>query len=142
MMELSIKRLDRYELECALKLVWEVFLEYEAPDYTQEGVDEFFKSINDENYLSMLTAYGEFLNECLIGVIATRNSGKHIALFFVKGKYHHQGVGRQLFEIVRTNKMTVNSSPYAVPVYKRLGFLPADTEQVVNGLRFTPMSLQ
>jgi GNAT superfamily N-acetyltransferase len=142
MMELSIKRLDRYELECALKLVWEVFLEYEAPDYTQEGVDEFFKSINDENYLSMLTAYGAFLNECLIGVIATRNSGKHIALFFVKGKYHHQGVGRQLFEIVRTNKMTVNSSPYAVPVYKRLGFLPTDTEQVVNGLRFTPMSLQ
>ena len=142
MMELSIKRLDRYELECALKLVWEVFLEYEAPDYTQEGVDEFFKSINDENYLSMLTAYGAFLNECLIGVIATRNSGKHIALFFVKGKYHHQGVGRQLFEIVRTNKMTVNSSPYAVPVYKRLGFLPVDTEQVVNGLRFTPMSLQ
>ncbi|WP_085022872.1 GNAT family N-acetyltransferase [Anaerovibrio sp. JC8] len=142
MMGLSIKRLDRYELKSALKLVWEVFLEYEAPDYTQEGIDEFFKSIHDENYLTTLTAYGAFLDECLIGVIATRNSGKHIALFFVEGKYHHQGVGKQLFETVRTNKMTVNSSPYAVPIYKRLGFFPVNSEQVVNGLRFTPMELQ
>ncbi len=142
MMELSIKKLERYEIESALKLIWEVFLEFDAQDYTQEGIDEFFKSINDENYISALTAYGAFLNEHLIGAIATRNSGKHIALFFVEGKNQHQGVGKRLFETVRTDNMTVNSSPYAVPVYKRLGFLPVDTEQVVNGLRFTPMALQ
>ncbi len=123
-------------------MVWKVFLEYEAPDYTQEGIDEFYKSIHDENYLSMLSVYGAFSNGELVGVIATRNNGKHIALFFVEGRYHCQGIGKQLFQTVRTDKMTVNSSPYAVPVYRKLGFESVDTEQSVNGLRFIPMELQ
>ena len=37
--------------------------------------------------------------------------------------------------------MTVNSSPYAVPVYHKLGFKDTGSEQMVNGLRFTPMEL-
>ena len=85
-----------------------MFLEYEAPDYTQEGIDAFYRSIHDETYFSGLTVYGAFSNEKLIGVIATRNNGKHIALFFVDGNYHRQGVGKQLFQTVRTDKMTVN----------------------------------
>jgi len=32
-----------------------------------------------------------------------------------------------------------NSSPYAVEIYRHLGFEPTDTEQAVNGLRFIPM---
>lgn len=117
-------------------------MEYEAPDYTQDGIDEFYRSLHDENYLSALSAYGAFSNEELLGVIATRNGGKHIALFFVDGKYHHQGIGKRLFREVQTEKMTVSSSPYALAVYRRLGFQAVDTEQVVNGLRFTPMELQ
>ena len=54
MLNLSIKRLNKIETETALNLVWKVFLEYEAPDYTQEGIDEFYKSMHDENYLAML----------------------------------------------------------------------------------------
>lgn len=141
MLNLSIKRMNKKETENALNLVWKVFLEYEAPDYTQEGIDEFYKSIHDENYLSMLSVYGAFSNEELVGVIATRNNGRHIALFFVDGKYHHQGIGKQLFQTVRTEKMTVNSSPYAVPIYHKLGFADTNGEQVVNGLKFTPMEL-
>ena len=34
---------------------------------------------------------------------------------------------------------TVHSSPYAVEVYRHLGFVPTDEEQTVDGLRFTPM---
>ena len=34
---------------------------------------------------------------------------------------------------------TVNSSPYAVEVYRHLGFVPTDDEKSVDGLRFTPM---
>lgn len=142
MLDLSIRKLNKKEIESALNMVWKVFLEYEAPDYTQEGIDEFYKSIHDENYLSMLSVYGAFSNGELVGVIATRNNGKHIALFFVEGRYHCQGIGKQLFQTVRTDKMTVNSSPYAVPVYRKLGFESVDTEQSVNGLRFIPMELQ
>lgn len=142
MFNLSIKELRREEITLALNLVWKVFLEYEAPDYTQEGIDEFYKSIHDERYLSMLSVYGAFSGEELVGVIATRNSGKHIALFFVDGRYHRQGIGKQLFQTVRTDKMTVNSSPFALPVYKKLGFEAVAAEQTVNGLRFTPMELR
>ena len=34
---------------------------------------------------------------------------------------------------------TVHSSPYAVEVYRHLGFAATGPEQTVNGLRFTPM---
>ena len=141
MSNLTIKSLSKADIETALNLVWKVFLEFEAPDYTQEGIDEFYRSIHDEDYLAALSLYGAFMNEELVGIIATRSGGKHIALFFVDGKYHRQGIGKQLFQSVKTDKMTVNSSPYAVPVYSKFGFKPANTEQVVKGLRFTPMAL-
>lgn len=90
--------------------------------------------------------HGAFVQEELVGIIATRNEGTHIALFFVEGKYHRQGIGKRLCQTVQSvnnsNKMTVNSSPYAVPIYHKLGFKDTDTEQVVNGLRFTPMGLK
>lgn len=38
--------------------------------------------------------------------------------------------------------MTVHSSPYATLIYCKLGFQNIDTEQVVNGVRFTPMQLK
>ena len=144
--EILIRELEQKEIENALCLVWNVFLQYEAPDYKKEGVDEFYKSIHDSKYLSNLCFYGAFAQEKLIGVIATRNKGTHIALFFVDGRCHRQGVGKKLFQIARercrSERMTVNSSPYAVPVYHNLGFLDTDTEQIVNGLRFIPMELE
>lgn len=122
-----------------------MFQQYEAPDYTQEGIEEFYKSIHDEKYLSELCWYGAFVQDDLVGVLATRIAGTHIALFFVEGKYHRQGIGKQLYQAARadnhSNVMTVNSSPYAVPVYHKLGFKDTGSEQMVNGLRFTPMEL-
>lgn len=38
--------------------------------------------------------------------------------------------------------MTVNAAPYAIPIYQKLGFNVKDMEQVVNGIRFTPMTAQ
>ena len=74
---------------------------------------------------------------------AALEQGAHIALFFVKGEYHGRGIGSQLFKTVLqmcpAGSMTVNSSPYAVPIYHHLGFHDTDKEQAVNGLRFTPM---
>ena len=139
MLKPTIKALSKAEAEAALSLVWRVFLEYEAPDYTQQGVDEFCKTIHDEGFLAALSFKGAFINGELVGVIATRSAGRHIALFFVDGKFHRRGIGRQLLQSVQAEKMTVNSSPYAVPIYIKLGFCPTAPEQTVNGLRFTPM---
>jgi len=140
---MTISELKAKELDAALKLVWNVFLQYEAPEYSAEGVDEFRKSIDDPKFLALLRTYGAFQDERLVGVIATRSSGRHIALFFVDSAYQRQGIGNALFKRACKddpgNTMTVNSSPYSVPVYHRLGFTDTDTEQVTNGLRYTPM---
>ncbi len=145
-MDIQIKTMELYQRDEALDLIWKVFIKYEAPDYTKEGADEFFKSIHDENWLNQIKMYGAFDKERLVGVIATREEGTHIALFFVDGEYHRKGIGRQLFERAlkdnKVNYMTVNSSPYAVPVYKKLGFEPKDFENEKNGLRFTTMKYQ
>lgn len=142
-MEYNVKRLKSNETETALDLVMKVFMEYESPDYSEEGVEEFNKTMQDEEYLSKLCMYGAYASERLIGVIATRSEGTHIALFFVDSDFQGKGVGRSLFQTVLadndSNRITVNSSPYAVPIYKKLGFTETDSEQAVNGLRFTPM---
>ena len=81
----------------------------------------------------------------LIGVIATRNNGNHIALFFVDGEYHKKGIGKCLFQKVlenaTSNEITVNSSVYAVEVYHKLGFVDTDKEQIEDGIIYTPMKL-
>ena len=146
MENILIKELNKNKLNEALSLVWKVFNEYEAPDYNKEGIEEFHKCINDTSYLATLRVFGAFEGDNLLGVIATRSEGTHIALFFVDGKYHRQGIGKKLFKTVldnnTSNKITVNSSPYAIPVYHKLGFCDTNKEQVINGLIFTPMELK
>ena len=86
--------------------------------------------------------YGAFDGGQLVGTLCIREP-QHIGGFFVKADHHRKGIGRALFETMRRDydkqEFTVNSSPYAVKVYEHLGFQATDTEQVVNGLRFTPM---
>lgn len=127
----------------AFELVWEVFLEFEAPDYTEEGIKEFEKTINDSSWVKDRDFYGAFdNNDKIIGVIATKDL-THIALFFVDGKYHRKGIGRKLYNKVELLNdkgfFTVNSSLYAHVVYKHLGFKDTDKKQCVNGLKFFPM---
>jgi len=139
---LEIRKVLNEEMKDALKLVWRVFLEYEAPDYTDEGIKEFKKSIDDVNWVNAREFYGAFIEEKLVGVIATKDA-THIALFFVDRKFQGQGIGRKLYnKIIELNNrgfFTVNSSPCAHEIYKHLGFVDTDTEQCINGLRFYPM---
>jgi predicted GNAT family N-acyltransferase len=64
----------------------------------------------------------------------------------VDGKYHRQGIGTKLFKTVLQEYpdqvITLNSSPYGLPFYHALGFVDTDKEQMVNGIRFTPMKYQ
>ena len=86
--------------------------------------------------------YGAFEGDSLIGTLSMREP-QHIGGFFVKSDYHRKGIGRDLFNTMRRDydkqEFTVNSSPYAVEIYRHLGFEVMDQEQTVNGIRFTPM---
>lgn len=138
---MKIKEIGR--IEEALPLVWDVFCKYEAVNYPDYGKQVFWNAIHSPEYLQMLHAYGAYEGKTLIGIIATRNEGRHIALFFVDGKYHRSGVGRQLWRTVladnNCNEITVNSSIYAQEVYKHFGFEQADTIQESDGIKYIPM---
>lgn len=141
---MEIKKLAKGDIPKALDLVLNVFMEYEAPDYSEQGIETFQNCMKDGEWLKSLQFFGAYMNNSLVGVIAARNNGNHIALFFVKGKYHRQGIGRRLFDRVvensTNNTITVNSSPYAVKIYKHLGFAETQDEQLTDGMRYTPMS--
>lgn len=140
-----ISRLGPEEIQAALDLSWEVFLEFEAPEYSEEGIAEFRKSLDDKERTRNLKFYGAFDGDTLVGTLCMREP-QHIGGFFVKSDYQGKGIGRAMFEAMRKDydkqEFTVNSSPYAVEIYKHLGFVPTDTEQTVNGIRFTPMLMR
>ena len=48
---IQIHRLSDPEISTALDLAWKVFSEYESPDYSTEGTEEFRKCLRDKEYL-------------------------------------------------------------------------------------------
>ena len=137
-----VRRLSREEIPEALELCWRVFLEFEAPEYSAEGIAAFRASLDDEERTRKLDFYGAFDGDALVGVLCMRQPW-HIGGFFVDGAYHRRGIGKKLFAAMRRDYaeqvFTVHSSPCAVEIYRHLGFVPTDGEQVTNGLRYTPM---
>lgn len=142
MIDVEIRKINNNELKEMIDLAWRVFLKYEAPDYSEEGILEFKKSINDPDFISKLEIYGAFEDDKLLGMIATRGIN-HIAMFFVDENYQGMGIGRKLYnyicELNKDNYFTVNSSPYAKGIYEHLGFVCLNNLQEVNGIKFYPM---
>lgn len=140
---MDIKKIDEAQIADAIDLIWTTFLQFEAPDYSEEGIKSFKDFIENRDIINTLEFWGAYDSLLLKGVIATNENRKHICCFFVKAEYHRQGIGRKLWEYLLENSksevITVNSSPYAVPVYHRLGFVDTDTEQLSDGMRYTPM---
>lgn len=143
---MEIIKIDELQLTDAIELIWSTFLQFEAPDYSKEGIQSFKDFINDKKILKTLEFWGAYDNNELKGFIATNDNRKHICCFFVKGQYHRQGIGRRLWEYLLENSLskiiTVNSSPYAVCVYHKFGFIDLDTEQVSDGIRYTAMKYE
>lgn len=140
---MEVRRVKLNELSDALAVAWNVFMEFDAGDYGEEGIREFRRSISDPEYLGMLTIYGAFAGSKLVGMLATRKEGTHIALLFVERRYQHQGAGRKLVALALkecgADTLTVNSAPYAVEIYHRLGFITAGEETTENGIHSLPM---
>jgi GNAT superfamily N-acetyltransferase len=126
----------------ALTMVQRVFTQFVAPDYTPEGIATFHNFLHDPEAISALRFYGAYEEDTLVGILATRGSS-HISLFFVEPCYQMQGVGRALLSAAirdcTSDVLTVNSSPFAVEIYQKLGFHALSDEQVTDGIRFTPM---
>lgn len=149
-MQICKIRPDR--LHEALDLIWEVFQKFEAPEYDEMGVQVFrhfitYSSMVEKIDKGEMIFWGCYLNNYLVGVIAVR-FGRHISLLFVRERFHRLGVAKKLMGVAldfvqchhpEAPAVTVNSSPYAVEIYRRMGFQTLGGEQKKDGIRFTPM---
>jgi ribosomal protein S18 acetylase RimI-like enzyme len=153
-MEYEIRRLTAQDLPAALALAWDTFLRFEAPDYGPEGVEAFRRTlIENEEFLEKCRSgenrmWGAFDGDLLIGLNGTRGES-HICLVFTHHAYHRKGIATALFhrvlaDISKDNpglkKITLNSSPYGLPFYLRMGLYPTEQEKTIDGIRFTPMA--
>ena len=149
-----IRKIKSDEVDSAMALALEVFMEFEAPDYGPAGVETFRKDIvENPEYLEnarkgLCPIYGAFDGEKLVALMGMRSSKTHINLVFTKKEYHRRGIARAIFkyllqDVMRENPslgaLTLNSSPYGLPFYLSIGFVPQSEEQTINGIRFTPM---
>ena len=149
----EIRELYRGEWEDAMQLAWDTFLIFEAPDYSVKGVHNFKSFVRDPLLKKMFTygeyiAIGAFSDRRMVGIIGVRNTN-HISLLFVDRDYHRNGIASSLIDrYVRDAKkkgityVTVNSSPYAVDFYHKIGFVNITDEVEKDGIKFTPMRLE
>lgn len=136
------------------ELVLRVFNRFVAPAYSEEGVNEFRSCItvealikrSEEDHFILLARH----SNKIVGMIDIQQH-HHVSLFFVDAEFQNKGIGKALFQKavalcknrgLKLNQLSVNSSPYAVPIYKKMGFQKTDEEQIKNGMRFLPMSLK
>lgn len=141
-MEIRVIPID--QRESGLQLAWDTFLAYEAPEYPPEGVAAFRDFLCNGEQIAVLEMWGAYDQGQLVGMLAMREQRRHIALFFVAEERLGQGIGKALFQQVLSHcpgpLLTVHSSPYAVPVYQRLGFTADGPERQEDGIRYTPMT--
>ena len=153
-MNFIIRKIFSNEVEEAMELALEVFMQFEAPDYGDAGVDTFKRDIVenptfiDDVKKGLCPIYAAFDGDKMVALIGMRSSKTHINLVFTKKEYHRKGIATAIFKFLLNdllnenpslNELTLNSSPYGLPFYISLGFIPLSEEQEINGIRFTPM---
>lgn len=151
--EYEIRPIMRTEWEMAMQLAWDTFLVFEAPEYEPLGVKNFHEFVKGKELkqlfmLDEYSVYGAFVGKFMVGVLGIRKKN-HVSLLFVDEQFHHKGIASSLLKYVFKERrqmgiteMTVNSSPYAVGFYHKLGFTDLDKEVSTDGIRFTPMKIQ
>lgn len=150
---ISYREIQAGEETQACQLVSEVFNEFIAPGYSKEGVIEFSKYLEPRLMRDRL-ARNHFIFVALddakiVGVIEVRGNN-HVSLLYVKKNYQNKSIAKKLLKLALNKSekveppasIEVNSSPYAVTIYEKLGFIKKSSEKNVNGIRFTPMILR
>ena len=150
----EIRKIQKHEVQEALDLALETFMEFETPDYSPEGVASFKRDITENReYIAkcekgICPIYAAFDGGKIIGIIGMRENKTHINLVFTKKEYHRRGIATAIFryllnDLLNENpdlgEITLNSAPYGLPFYQYLGFVAQSEEQVRNGIRYTPM---
>ncbi|MCM1329824.1 MAG: GNAT family N-acetyltransferase [Ruminococcus sp.] len=138
------------EITAALQLAEDVFMQFEAPAFSERGTKSFTEFIWGSTVKEMLAGgtlviWGCYAEGRLAGMMALRKSS-HISLAFVRGEFHRRGIGRMLYAEAKryalakgVKRITVNASDYGVPFYRAMGFKETDMQLEADGIFYTPM---
>lgn len=151
--EFVIREMKDSEIDEALELMWKVFRQLIAPEYSKEGIDTFYtqyikgKSFREKFASQREIMYGAFIDEKLVGVLSL-SANNAVSCLFVEREYHRMGIGKQLFEVVIKKlrdrgvmEVMLNASSYAIPFYTHLGFSIIGEKTCYKGMIYTPMKL-
>jgi len=146
-----VRPLETAESEAVSGLVGQAFDRDVAPLYDSRGIYNF-RVFSSAGAMALRAANRHWalvaeLDGEPAGVVEVRDD-RHIAMFFVDPSRQGMGVGRRLFDaaVARCRlrnpgltRLTVASSPNAVPIYTRLGFRREGPPAEESGIRFVPM---
>ncbi len=117
------------------------------------GAEDFLRTISPEGIESCITApnfhyLAGFMEGELVGVVAIRDN-HHLHHLFVSPKFHHRGIAKKLWRVAMNEAVqrgnpgafTVNSTPFAVPVYASFGFEISGPKVETKGISYVPMQL-
>ena len=142
---IEVKQLLNNEKDEALLFAKKVYIECKDESYSEQGIGTFCKFVDNKEITKSFKVYGAFEDNVLKGIIATDRRKRHISLFFVDKVSQGKGIGKKLMSVViddnENSFITVNSSRYAVPIYKKIGFIKTEEQKEQDGLKFTPMKL-
>ena len=103
--------------------------------------ESFEQRITDSSYQN----YVYEIDKNIIGYIALSKE-QHLYHLFVSAEHHGNGIARKLWRYAinrhPNDYYTVRSSLFAVPVYKRLGFVESGSVGYKDGVGFQPMEFR
>lgn len=127
---------------------------YFTLDPQGKGAERFLASMSEASIQGYIESPSFAYYVCLVGgelagVAAVREKS-HLFHLFVSAKYQRNGISRLLWQYLTenifasdaVNSITVNSTPYAVPVYEKFGFNIVGDKIERDGISFVPMRFE
>ncbi|MGD8589713.1 MAG: GNAT family N-acetyltransferase [Chromatiales bacterium] len=149
MEHITYREMNTGEEQAVCDLVTQVFDEYVASDYEQDGMEEFFRFANPDALKKRMQSGGFVLvaqrADTLVGMLEFFPPDC-IAMLFVSVR--RQGIAKALMTQAiskarsldpELSKLIVHSSPYAVPIYQKMGFRKSGSVRTENGITYIPM---
>ena len=150
--QIVYREMESGEEQAVCDLVRDVFNALVAPDYSPEGVFEFFRFADPGHMAERMGSDGFVLvayqGDTLAGMLEFFPPDR-IALLFVSVR--RRGIAKGLLDrAIRKacglnpglSTLVVHSSPYAEAIYRKMGFQKTGDAETVKGITFIPMALR
>jgi GNAT superfamily N-acetyltransferase len=145
MNSIKIRKAKIQDIILINQLITTIFEQDIKIEMTEIGQREFIKFIAPDALKSRLAMGSQVWvgesNSHIVGMIEFIYHS-HITLYFVDSAYRGLGLGKALFNQVKTvakENITANSSAYALPIYLKLGFEQNGQPVSRNGITAYPV---